>query len=275
MTKEKNNDIKSTASELTLNTALEVGAEYSAETIKKTVEGMLSDVAVDIGSSMVPGLVAAVQNYKRRRFEKNIGKLVEELSGRVEIINANLEKKSDEQRKKLEILFQYLLDYVIDEKQEEKIELMVNGFVKVTEVENPSEDFVLTYYDVLQELRLVDIAVLKLMSNFGISYSDKDDYSFHDLMKDYGITYEQYLSVRRNLQRIGLLTTKTDLNIDKDLETIIKSIGDIHNFLKKATDSKKKGSLPKLSSPKIKSDDKLRISKFGNDFISFFIEESR
>ncbi|WP_411842450.1 hypothetical protein [Salinicoccus sp. HZC-1] len=272
MSKEKKNNIKSATSELTLNTALEVSAEYSTQVIKESIEGSLADIAVDMGTSLVPGLAGAAQNYKRRRFENNIKKFVEELSGRVEIINANLEKKNEEQKEKLEMLFQYVFDFVIDEKQEEKIELMVNGFVKVTEVENPSEDFVLTYYDVLQELRLVDIAALKLMSNLGISYSDKDDYSFHDLMEDYGITYEQYLSVRRNLQRIGLLTTKTDLNIDKDLETIIKSISDIHNFLKKASDSKKKGSLPRLTLPKIKSDDKLSVSQFGKDFMRFFIE---
>lgn len=68
----KKKDFKNTTSEFTLNTALEVGAEYSAETFKSSGEEVLGDLTVDIGASMMPSLAGAAQNYKRRRFENNI-----------------------------------------------------------------------------------------------------------------------------------------------------------------------------------------------------------
>ena len=102
--------------------------------------------------------------YKRVRFEKNIKKLVEGLANRIEELKSSLEDKSETQQHKINTLFTYVLDYVIDEKQELKIDIMVNGFINISHHEDISEDFVLTYYDVLRDLRLIDISVLRFYS---------------------------------------------------------------------------------------------------------------
>lgn len=44
--------------------------------------------------------------------------------------------------------------------------------------------------------------------------------NYVDVMERHGISYEQYEAVRRNLFRIGLLTTETDLNIEHDLKEV-------------------------------------------------------
>ena len=92
-------------------------------------------------------------------------------------------------------------------------------------------------------------------------------------MENHGISYEQYESVRRNLQRIGLLTTKTDLNITDDLEEIVDKFRELYKYLDKLTNPKFKRTLPKLKLPKLKSKESLQISKFGKDFVEFFINK--
>lgn len=152
---------------------------------------------------------------------------------------------------------------------------MVNGFVNITNHEHVTDDFILTYYDVLKELRMVDISVLRLMYNARYVFGKDSNESFHDVMEKHGISYEQYESVRRNLQRIGLLTTKTDLNITDDLEEIVDKFKELYKYLDKATDPKFKRSLPKLKLPKLKSKENLQLSKFGKDFVEFFINKER
>lgn len=219
----------------------------------------------------MPGISGAVSGYKRARFERNIKTFTEELALRIDEIRTNLESKTNEQKHKIDLLFNYVMDFVIEEPQQEKINLMVNGFVNITEHEVITEDFVLTYYDVLKDLRMVDISVLRLMYSARYIYEDNNE-MFTDIMERHGISYEQYESVRRNIQRLGLLTTITDLKITEDLKGVIISIKEIQNFLGKLTNPRNKSPLPKLKEPKLKSKDSLQISKFGKDFIDFFID---
>lgn len=78
---------------------------------------------------------------------KETSKHSQKLQSKLEEIRLNLELKTFEQKEQIDQLFQYVLDYVIDEQQEEKIRYMVNGFVNITEHHHVSNDFILTYYD--------------------------------------------------------------------------------------------------------------------------------
>lgn len=265
-------DIKKSSKELALDTFLNVSSESTAEAAKASVTSMTGDLLVDAGSSFIPGVSGAVQNYKRTRFEKNIKTFTEELQTKIEDIRVNLESKSDEQKIQIDQLFQFVLDYVIDEQQEEKIQYMVNGFVNITEHDHVSTDFVLTYYDVLKELRMIDIAVLRFMYNARyISFDQESRETFQDIMERHGISYNQYEAVRSNLLRIGIFTTKTDLNVADDLKEISKAFKGVYSFLEKLSSPKFKGSYPKLKEPKLKSKDDYEISKFGQDFFKFFL----
>jgi hypothetical protein len=271
MEQSKKNDIKNSVKDAAINAILDVGSDTVADIAKETFTGMIKEILVDAGASLIPGVYGAISGYKRARFERNIQKFADELYSRIEEIRVNLESKTKEQKDKIDQLFGYVMDYVIDEQQEEKIKFMVNGFVNITEHDQITEDFVLTYYDVLKELRMVDISVLRLMYSSRYWINDAERETYQDVMKRHGLSYEQYESVCRNLQRIGLLTTKTDLSINDDLDQIHKAFKELYAYLDKLTNPKYKGSLPKLKEPKLKSKDSLQISRFGRDFVEFFL----
>lgn len=272
MSESRRKDIKQTGNELILDTVLSVGSNTAANIAKESIPSMAGDMLVDTVSSLVPGVSGAVQSYKRVRFEQNIKTFTEELYSKIEEVRLNLESKTFEQKKQIDQLFQYVLDYVIDEQQEEKIQYMVNGFLNITEHDHVSNDFILTYYDVLRELRMVDISVLRLMYTSRYAFDQESRETFRDIMGRHGISYEQYEAVRRNLLRIGVLTTKTDLNITDDLKEISKVFKELYSFLDKLTNPKFTRSLPKLKEPKFKSKENFEISKFGRDFVEFFLE---
>lgn len=271
MSQDKKNDLKETGKGLALETVLSVGTKVAGDAAKDSITSIVGDLLVDTASSLVPGVSGAVQGYKRARFESNITTFTDELHTRIEGIRVNLEEKTDQQKEQIDRLFHYVMDYVIDEQQEDKIHYMVNGFVTITEHEQISDDFVLTYYDVLKELRVVDISVLRLMYSSRYIFDQETRETFQDVMERHGISYEQYESVRRNLLRIGLLTTKTELNITDDLEEIVKKFKELYVYLDKMTDPKNKRSLPKLKVPKLKSKENFELSKFGRDFVKFFV----
>lgn len=83
--------------------------------------------------------------YKRRQFESNINKTVEETIKRAQEISDNLQGANEEHWKKVDKIYNYI--FVVEEPQEEKIEFYINGFVSVTNHEQITEDFVFTYYD--------------------------------------------------------------------------------------------------------------------------------
>lgn len=271
MSKEKRKDIQEAGKGLALDTVLSVGSDTAAEIAKESITSILGDLLVDTASSLLPGISGAVQGYKRVRFERNITAFTDQLYSNIDTIRVNLETKTNEQKEKIDQLFNIVLDYVIDEQQEDKIQYMVNGFLNLTNHEKVSDDFVLTYYDVLRELRMVDISVLRVMYSSRYIIGNDTTETFRDIMERHGLSYEQYQSVRRNLQRIGMLITKTDLNVTEDLEEIVKKFKELYAYLDKATNPKYKRSLPKLRLPKLKSKENLELSKFGKDFVRFFI----
>ncbi|WOV86959.1 hypothetical protein QWT69_13935 [Sporosarcina oncorhynchi] len=271
MSKDRKEDIQGAGKGLVLDTILNVGSETAAEIAKESFTSLISGILVDTTSSLIPGVAGAVHGYKRVRFERNITAFTEQVFSNIDVILVNLESKTREQKEQIDQLFNIVLDYVIDEQQEDKIQYMVNGFLNLTDHEQVSDDFVLTYYDVLKELRMVDISVLSLMFNSRYVLGNHSTESFRDVMERHGLSYEQYQSVRGNLKRIGLLVTKTDLNVTDDLEEIVKRFKELYDYLDKVTDPKYKRTLPKLKLPKLKSKENLELSKFGSEFVRFFI----
>lgn len=274
MERGKKEDLKSTVKDSALDVILNVGSGTVADIAKETFAGMLQELLVDTGASLIPGVSGALSSYKRSRFERNIRNFTDELYTKIEEIRINLENKTEEHKNKIDQLLSYVMDYVIDEQQADKIKFMVNGFVNITEHEQITEDFVLTYYDVLKELRMVDISVLKLMASYYLM-GNVEDGNYRDVMERHGLNYDQYESVRKNLLRKGLLITKTELNINNDLEEISKKFKELYVYLEKLTNPKRTGPLPKLKEPKFKSKDNLQMSRFGRDFVEFFLSTKK
>lgn len=265
------NEVKNIGIEAVLTAATTQGADA----IKETGLNMLGELLTDTAASMIPGVAGAYASYKRARLQKNLDAFSEELTSDIERLSKLFHEKTTEQKAELDRLHELVLDYVIDEPQVEKIEYLVNGFLNIAAHEEIKEDFVLVYYDTLKDLRLIDLTVLKLYGRHYMNNPEPDINSYQDVLETHGITYEQYETIRRNLARKGILTTKTDIILEKDLEAIEKNINQLHNFVLKATDPKNKSRLPSLKSLKLKSKDSLELTKFGREFIRYFLEESK
>ncbi|MFE0507966.1 hypothetical protein ACWF7H_28975 [Peribacillus butanolivorans] len=163
-----------------------------------------------------------------------------------------------------------MLNNALDEPQKEKIEFFINGFINIAQCETINEDFVLIFYDLLRELRLVDLTVLKLYGRYYLNEENTDINSYDDVLIKHNITYEQYNLVRRNLVKKGILTTKTDLILEKDLKAIEESIKELQKYVELITNPKK-SNYPRLKSLKLKYNNRFEITRFGREFIEFII----
>jgi len=222
-------------------------------------EGAVSIIGELTGKSLfgtfAPRLTTAFFSYKQKRFEKNINKAIDELKKRETELNERL--SAVENRQSFIESFELIWDYIIEEPQEQKIQYMVNGLVNLAGHEQIKEDFVLFYYDTLSNLRLVDIAILKLY--YG-NYANAA--SYQDILDEFNIDYDQYNAVREKLVRMGLLKNKyTD-----DLDKLYKNVLTIQEYLDGK--SKKLKRLERLSKR-----DSYSISSLGENFIRFFLDK--
>lgn len=257
---------------LLIDSLLDAGTDMGAELLKESVTNMASELMIDTVSSLVPGIGGAISSYKRIRAEKNLKTLIFHLQANNDELIANLSKQTEENREKLDVLLQFILETVIDEYQEEKIEYMVNGYIYLTDHAEITSDFVMHYYDVLKQLRMVDISVLRLYyKNRYFFDGGEERESFSDVMERHGMSYDQYNSVRESLRRIGLLELEVKDDIDDDMGKLEDGINQIVKYIDHINRNKKTR-VPKISKVKIKqrSKENIKLSKFGKDFYNFF-----
>ena len=144
---------------------------------------------------VVPSAGNMILSYKQQRMERRIVATLQTLIDRQEEFNniiAEIQDKIDYQNMKGKY-FEMLMDYSMDEPQEEKIEYLVNGYLNVARIPNPQEDVVRSFYDTLKQLNLLDIRVLRLYS-----YTGQDN----RLLKYVGSILSMFQHFRSNLLRI-------------------------------------------------------------------------
>ncbi|GIN11406.1 hypothetical protein J26TS2_12730 [Shouchella clausii] len=238
---------------------------------KELLKGYAPNIVGDGVASLIPGVYGAYSAVKRKRFEDNMQRMFEQLGLKYDILNENYNKKNAEQKAQLDKIYGLIMDYVIEEPQLDKVDFIINGFENLFYYDHITEDFVLTYYDVLKSLRLVDISTLKI---FKTGLGDQTAaMTMIKVMEHHEITSEQYKSVKKNLLRLGLLTTQVDINYYENTEKLYKHVAEIQKYLKVLSDSKRKNT-PKLSEPKFKTkEDRYQITKFGREFLDFFVEK--
>ncbi|MFD1064400.1 hypothetical protein [Oceanobacillus locisalsi] len=259
---------------LVTDSLLDVGADMGAEAAKESITSLAGELFLDGMSSFVPGVSGAVSTYKRKRAEKNLTELVYHLHKSHDKLIENLSKQTEENQEKLDKLLHFILEIVVDEYQEEKIEYMVNGYIHLTEHEEITSDFVMHYYDMLKQLRMVDIAVLRLYCKKYYLYdSEEAQETFQSVMEKHGMSYEQYNSVRETLKRNGLLELEIKDDVDKDMTKLEEGINKIVSYIGHIN-SNKKSSPPRIAKVDIKqkSKERIKLSKFGRNFYEFFGE---
>ncbi|MEK4485120.1 hypothetical protein MHH81_05895 [Psychrobacillus sp. FSL H8-0484] len=143
-------------------------------------------------------LFTSLDNYKKKREQRNLQIAIEDLYHKFEEIEDRL---PENQRKKLYPLF---WDYVVEEQEEEKIQLFVNGFVaSLTKTEIDMEKMYV-YFDILRNLRVKEIHYfidVHLNQNYKVTEGMFARTAFPE--EDFDMGYHSY--VNNKLERLGLI----------------------------------------------------------------------
>jgi hypothetical protein len=141
--------------------------------------GLESDSAfidlLETGISLAPYLGKMLQMVKINRLERRFKEHDEQLK-RIAKLNANSALSSDYAKERI---FPIVFEDLIEEHEDAKINLILNGFENVFIEENSNESLVINYYDTLRELRYSDIKRLLYLTGHIESYPlhpvDSDD----------------------------------------------------------------------------------------------------
>ena len=227
---------------------------------KEMLKGTVMEVASGTVGLISPRIGGVMVAYQQKRWERNWEKYISLIAEHQEELNTRLNRFEEKQIEKVkDIYFPLISDYVGNEKQSEKIEFIVNGFINLSSGINMQEDTTLMYYDTLSQLSLLDIRVLKLYNHHYIGEEQVDD--IYSVMNDYQIDMAQTSLIREKLLRQGLLLSKNN-------EKMEENINNISEYIEGLSKSKKNLKLKRLN--KIWKSDSYKITSYGIKFLNFF-----
>ena len=278
---EKLNAAKNFLFENVLSVVTEHGKDFLKENalplLKNEIAKQGGDILIDYGASLIPGIGGAITEFRTSKKIRNLEVMVQVINKRNEELKEKFEKQTLENKEILDNIFEMVMQKIESTNQSEKIEFMINGYSEFLNLDNPSFDVAYLYFDTLDKLTILDISVLKLSYKTN-TLDDIDGYSsYTELLEAFDINYDQYVAVRENLYRLGLMQNEYDNKLAKDIKNLQIAIDEIRNSTESILNSlsgKRNQKLKKLTAKSkisLKAKDKLKISKFGKDFIRFFI----
>ena len=242
---------------------LELIETYGEPAVEIVSELLLEGVA----GAIIPGFTSVVMNVKQKRYERNINRLLAELQNKIETMSIKFDEISEERRDNFSNEFsELIIDYISEERDEEKIEFIVNGITNLID-DNRAIDNTSLYFDALKSLRKIDILVLK---QFDYNTPEYFENNFSEFLEKCSISLDEYKFIKEKLLRSGLLISTYDENQKEINEIIIE----LSKFLKELEKGKANKISNKLKSPKVKKMERIKLSKFGREFIDFFSENS-
>lgn len=241
--------------------------EILAEDVVPVLAGeMLKGTTLEFLNSAVgaisPRVGSVMIAYQQKRWERNWEKYIRTIYEKQEFFNERLNKLEEEQRNNFKNkLFPLVSDYVQNEKQEEKIQLVVNGLVNIASGVNAQDDIVLLYYDTLEQLSLLDIRILRIYKPR--YYENEDQDNIFTIMREFNMENSQINMIKGKLVKLGLISSKNEEKMGENIENIIK-------YLEGISQRKKNIKLKKMNT--INRSDSYKITSFGLKFIDFFTE---
>lgn len=112
-------------------------------------------IIVDGSISLAPVLGKYYSQYQYRKIDRAF----KDMSPRLETIALKIESSEESELFKEEI-FPVIVSKILNEPQEEKIKIIIDGFEHLIDKNITDLDTIFHYYDVLEELRLADIVFL-------------------------------------------------------------------------------------------------------------------
>lgn len=224
------------------------------------LKGTVLEAASDTFSIISPRIGGAMLAYKQKRWEHNWERYIKKIIDSQDEINRRLGNLEEAQVKEVkEKYFPIISDYVSDEKQKEKIDLIVNGFINLSSGINLQEDTVIMYYDTLEQLSLLDIRVLKCYIQ-NIYIGDSSGETIVHIMADYEIDMAQVQLIKEKLTRLGLIESKNDADMDNNIREMAA-------YLESVQKGKKN---QKLKLKRISKSESYKATSYGRKFTNFF-----
>lgn len=272
----KTADAKEVAQDL-VGSGLEVGASVFLENLPELsteVAGIMGNEALGATiQSLAGGVLGAVApaflgiklSFQQKRFERNMVKMVSSINKNHDIMAQRLDNLEAEVRQKF-IDGPYrdvLLDNLISENQEQKVQDNINGFINLMGVENPNDDIVFTFFHTLSQMNELDIRVLRLYRpTFDM---DESHENFLDVMREERIDETQYNFIREKLCRLGMLHSKNEERRDENLDILGKTLNELIKQL--YSKKPKEVKAPRLN--RITRTESYRITFLGRQYLSF------
>lgn len=238
-----------------------IGNEAIGTTIQTLTGGLLGAVA--------PSLLGFKLSFQQKRFERNMIKMIVAVRERQGIIEQRLNQLNPEVQQKF-ISGPYrdvLLDNIISENQEQKVQDNINGYINLMGVENSNDDIVFTFFHTLSQMNELDIRILRLYQPT-YEMSEEAHESFIDVLRDEDIDQSQYDFIREKLCRLGMLDSKNEEKRDENLDILGEKLTELIKQL--YSKKPKEVKVPKLK--RITRSESYRITRLGRQYLSF-IEE--
>lgn len=264
MEKGKVKDFLSSAKEEGFQAVLEsdcVPEVVSALANAVTTEGTSLLLGSVIGAA-APRINSVRMNYLQKRFENRVETALQMMQNKITAIENRYAALSDELQEKFRGLYvEWFLDNLNTERQPEKVEYHVNGYINMMS-NNANDDIMIMFFDTLNQLTQLDIDVLKL-------YSINPDETGWNLMERYGIRPEQMQIIKEKLVRFGLIYSRKDDLRDDNIDAVVKYL-----FALEAENKKKSPKPVKMKDiKKPKSNETYSITGLGRDFLSTISEQ--
>ncbi len=214
---------------------------------------IVADTLIDgVAGAVIPGVGNMILSYKQNRMERRVEETLKKLVERQDELNQAINNLSDEMKEQIKgTYFEMLMDYSIDEPQQEKIDFLVNGYINIAKSQTAQEDVVRSFYDTLGQMNMLDIRVFKL-------YTFSNDDNCYKIIEDYQIDNSHYRMVQQKLVRLGLIYSKNDAQGDDNVDAILKYLEELG-----------KGKKARLGAKKVSRSESFRITRYGNSFMKF------
>lgn len=256
--KEKIQDLADAIKGVAGEVVAEDAVPYLAKEILKGTAIEAASGAISMISPRIGGIMVA---YQQKRWERNWERYLAIICERQDALNERLEQLNKEMLQKFkQDSFPLVSDFVQNEKQEEKIDMIVNGLINIASGMNAQDDIILMYYETLEQLSLLDIRILRLYFS---AYNGSEDDNIQKVIQECQIDSSQVKLVREKLDRLGLIQSRNEEKTSENIESIIQYLNDVSKGKKNA----------KLRHIKhVPKSETYKITSFGVRFIRFFTE---
>lgn len=235
-----------------------------AETFGEPTIEVVSELFLEgTAGALIPGLTSILGNIRSKRLERNLMIFIKSLQLEIESLKLKFSEISEDSKERFKEEFsEMIIDYIADERDEDKIKYIANGIKSLLD-DTKNFDNTSLYFDTLKILRNIDIIVLK-------NYDYKDsEYFFsnkNEMLESLHIDFDEFKFIREKLLRNGLLES----NFDTEQSDINEVLLELSKYLKEIEKGKKVTLPNKIKNIKVKKTETIKLSKFGRSFIDFF-----